>query len=151
MKKSHYLLCLIGVLPLAFLSAQPSASIGDCSPFVQSPIPLNTCAIYPQIPYPERALVAYIEGMVQVQIQVDSKGNYLHHSIVQSSHSLLSEAVEPYISSLEFSPALYQGKAISGCIVLPFIFRIEEGKRHKIVCPPNPSAPPKEIVSQYRK
>ena len=151
MKKSHFLLSLIWVIPLVFLSAQPSLPPTDCSPFIQPPIPLNTCTVYPAISYPEKALRANIEGMVQVQIQVDTNGKYLNHRIVQSSHVILSEAVSSHIPLLEFSPAQDQGKAVPGCMVLPFIFRIGEEKRNKIVCPPNSPTPSKKIVSQYRK
>lgn len=123
------------VIPLSSLRAQPSPPAVDCSPFVQAPVPLNTCVVYPAIPYPERALRAQIEGMVQVRIYVDGRGNYLEHRVVQSSHTLLSSAVGPYISSLEFSPAKYRGEAVSRCIVLPFIFRLERGKKPRIGCP----------------
>lgn len=90
----------------------------------QEPAPLNMAEVCDQIDYPELAVQAEIEGMVQVWVEVDAQGNYRRHEVLHSTHELLSRALRPHVKHLRFTPAMHRGKPVVGWRVLPFRFKL---------------------------
>ncbi|MEM6629748.1 MAG: energy transducer TonB [Bacteroidota bacterium] len=142
MKKSITMLWILFLAAIPTLSAQSIANSSDPCPLVTlPPHAQNLCSVLALIPYPQKAVQAQIEGMVQVRIWVSERGNYLRHQTVQSSHELLSEAVTGYVSQLEFAPAQQNGAPVSACVHLPFIFRLQPKGSASICTPKKPDVP----------
>lgn len=92
----------------------------------QGPAPVNLKEVVNQIEYPTWAISAGFEGQVIVNVHVDEKGNYLNHEVLQSAHPYLEEKLIPYLSKIEFNPAVSNGKTVSSWMVIPFSFKLEE-------------------------
>lgn len=84
--------------------------------------PINLEEIKNAIGYPIEALKAEIQGKVMCRILVDEYGRYKKHKITQHGHPLLSSAVEPYLSNLNFSPAKLEGETTDYWLNLLFEF-----------------------------
>ena len=142
MKKFILLPCLLFLLPIPTMNAQDHTATQDPCPLVSiPPQPQNFCQVIQAISYPEKAVTAQIQGMVQVRVWVNEKGDYLQHEVVQSSHFLLSEAVNQRIAQLEFTPATQNGKVVSACLHLPFIFRLDHPQKVPACPKEDPESP----------
>lgn len=122
-------LCIPAV-SLAQISPRSDNGLSEQAAFlIAPPRPLNLGIINSRITYPPKAIQAGFEGWVQVRIQVDPGGNYLSHQVVRSPHPLLSEAVSPHVSCLQFSPARDAGNPVTSFIVIPFRFSLRPWDR----------------------
>ena len=146
MEKCITSFCLLLLLAIPILHAQEAiAPIEPCPLVSIPPQPQNFCQVIEALSYPEKAVKAQIQGMVQVRVWVNEKGEYLQHEVVQSSHYLLAEAVNQRIAQLEFTPATQNGKVVSACVHLPFIFRIDHPQKVP-ACPKEDSESPVIVV-----
>ncbi|MEO1449241.1 MAG: energy transducer TonB [Bacteroidota bacterium] len=97
------------------------------SPVVdQLPAPINLEAVRANLGYPEAAYNAGIQGDVVLDIKVNSRGEYLSHTIVESFHPLLRIPTEYVAPLLKFKPAMYNGKSVPGQVQVVFPFVIPD-------------------------
>ncbi len=126
---------------LILFSLNAVFSQANFTPLDQAPQPLNYTQFLGQISYPASAQRSGIEGLVQVQIQVDERGSYVQHKIVRSAHPLLSQAVDPYIACLQFQPAVNKGQNVSSWTAIPVRFRLtvlpRAKRNYEVICPEN--------------
>lgn len=96
--------------------------LGEWINHTRGPEPVNLEEVKSLIGYPKAAKEAEIEGKVQISILVDTNGKYIDHSVVRTSHKILSKAIEKHIAKLRFKPALNGNEPISLWITMPFEF-----------------------------
>ncbi|MEZ4774165.1 MAG: TonB family protein [Bacteroidia bacterium] len=128
--KTSFSLLLIGFLlfPVILFSQTETPEMRKTEeselPFTKPKIK-NIDALDP-VKYPLKAVSRKIEGAVRVEVEVDEAGKYVAHNIVESADSLLSAAVDPYISQLKFEPARRGELAVPAVMELSVIFNIEK-------------------------
>jgi Gram-negative bacterial TonB protein C-terminal/Protein of unknown function (DUF1573) len=99
--------------------------------------PLNLAEIQSYIGYPSIARESEIQGLVQIEVFVNEKGQYVNHVVKDTVHSLLLEQVELYIPKMRFSPAVRNNQPIASWLPLSFYFQLDnEGNKYemKIFC-----------------
>lgn len=89
------------------------------------PIPLNYESIRSQIAYPEVAHEAGFEGLVQMQILVNERGDPILYRIASSPNKLLSEAVFQQVNAMRFEPATLSGNPKIAWVTIPFRFQVQ--------------------------
>jgi protein TonB len=77
--------------------------------------------------YPEDARKAGIEGMVVVEVLVDTAGNVEKVKIVRSVPELDQAAVEA-VRKFRFNAATLDDKRVSSWITIPFHFKLSDEK-----------------------
>lgn len=90
----------------------------------QAPVPQNLTEVYQAIGYPKAAAKANKEGKVLVKILIDKDGGYVKHEFLQNPDPDFTEAIEPHLAGLRFSPAQKDGKAVRFWVTLPFLFKL---------------------------
>ena len=78
--------------------------------------------------YPPQALRSGVEGSVNVRIEVDANGNPTDVKVIQRSGERsrdLDRAVIDAARKWRFQPAMQDGKAVAGAVVLPVEFKTE--------------------------
>ncbi len=90
----------------------------------QEPTPINMAEIQRSISFPQMARNANIYGSVVFRVLVGPDGSYREHRVINSSHPLLTQAIEPHIGNLQFSPAIQGGKPIFFWVNIPFNFKL---------------------------
>ena len=66
--------------------------------------------------------MANIKGTVIARVLVNKKGEYVKHKIIHTAHPLLERMVDKHISSLDFVPAIHEGKPVHLWVNVPFHF-----------------------------
>ncbi len=89
--------------------------------FEREPVPLNLDSVKQLIRHPQ----ACIEGKVIVRLLMDENGKYMKHIILKTAHPMCTEAVEPVLHLIRFTPALIEGKAVKSWVTIPFKFGYE--------------------------
>ncbi|RYZ74062.1 MAG: energy transducer TonB [Lysobacteraceae bacterium] len=106
--------------PVAKPKPRPVAAVANRDP---EPLPGN------QSPkYPPQALRSGVEGSVNVRIEVDANGNPTDVRVVQRSGERsrdLDRAVIDAARKWRFQPAMQDGKAVAGAVVLPVEFKTD--------------------------
>jgi hypothetical protein len=87
----------------------------------REPVPLNLDSVKQLIRHPQ----ACIEGKVIVRLLMDENGKYMKHIILKTAHPMCTEAVEPVLHLIRFTPALIEGKAVKTWVTIPFKFGYE--------------------------
>ena len=106
--------------------------IPDISTYIwveETPVPLNLENVKAGISYPYKAIKDGIEGTLFVRVLVDENGNYQTHKITRHIHPLLSEALDPHIEKLHFSPAMRNDVPLKYWLNMSFDFKITEAVR----------------------
>lgn len=78
--------------------------------------------------YPPQALRSGVEGSVSVRIEVDASGNPTDVKVVERTGERsrdLDRAVTDAARKWRFEPAMKDGKAVAGAVVLPVEFKSE--------------------------
>ena len=76
--------------------------------------------------YPPQALRAGVEGSVSVRVEVDASGNATDVQVVERSGERsrdLDRAVTDAVRKWRFEPAMKDGKAVAGAVVVPVEFK----------------------------
>jgi protein TonB len=76
--------------------------------------------------YPPQALRAGVEGSVSVRVEVDANGNATDVQVVERSGERsrdLDRAVTDAVRKWRFEPAMKDGKAVAGAVVVPVEFK----------------------------
>jgi periplasmic protein TonB len=95
--------------PVAKLTRDPSPLAGNQAP-----------------KYPPQALRSGVEGSVSVRVEVDASGNPIDVTVVERSGERsrdLDRAVTEAVRKWRFEPAMKDGKAIAGAVVVPVEFK----------------------------
>ena len=89
----------------------------------KEPIVTNYTTVRERIGYPQLAKEAGINGSVIVRVLVNENGEYQKHKIISQAHPILGRKCETYISDLEFSPAIRDGRNVKFWTNVPFHFQ----------------------------
>jgi protein TonB len=76
--------------------------------------------------YPPQALRSGVEGSVSVRVEVDANGNPTDVTVVERSGERsrdLDRAVTDAVRKWRFEPAMKDGKAVAGAVVVPVDFK----------------------------
>ncbi len=76
--------------------------------------------------YPPQALRSGVEGSVSVRVEVDANGNATDVQVVERSGERsrdLDRAVTDAVRRWRFEPAMKDGKAVAGAVVVPVEFK----------------------------
>ena len=76
--------------------------------------------------YPPQALRSGVEGSVSVRVEVDASGNATDVTVVERTGERsrdLDRAVISAVRKWRFEPAMKDGKAVAGAVVLPVVFK----------------------------
>ncbi|MET0582428.1 MAG: energy transducer TonB [Pseudoxanthomonas sp.] len=76
--------------------------------------------------YPPQALRSGVEGSVSVRVEVDANGNPTDVKVVERSGERsrdLDRAVTEAVRKWRFEPAMKDGKAVAGAVVVPVEFK----------------------------
>lgn len=95
--------------PVAKLTRDPSPLAGNQAP-----------------KYPPQALRSGVEGSVSVRVEVDANGNPTDVTVVERSGERsrdLDRAVTDAVRKWRFEPAMKDGKAVAGAVVVPVEFK----------------------------
>lgn len=95
--------------PVAKLTRDPSPLAGNQAP-----------------KYPAQALRSGVEGSVSVRVEVDASGNPTDVTVVERSGERsrdLDRAVTDAVRKWRFEPAMKDGKAVAGAVVVPVEFK----------------------------
>lgn len=95
--------------PVARLNRDPSPVAGNQAP-----------------KYPPQALRSGVEGSVSVRVEVDASGNPTDVTVVERSGERsrdLDRAVTDAVRKWRFEPAMKDGKAVAGAVVVPVDFK----------------------------
>jgi TonB family protein len=112
------------MLSFYFSFAQPPINIEDMVK-ADGPVKLlNHNQVMQAIGYPEKAKAAKANGKVVLRVDFDEKGNYVSHTVKESAHPLLLEAVEAQIKNIKATPAKLNGKPIRYSYNVPFKFNL---------------------------
>lgn len=77
--------------------------------------------------YPRSAQLRGEEGTVRIRAFIDAEGRVQKTEILQSStFTSLDEAARKAVLRAQFAPAQEDGHAISGTVIIPFVFRLHE-------------------------
>ena len=87
-----------------------------------NPLPVNLWCVWDAIGCPKYMKGGGKEGSVKAIVFIDKKGRYKYHSIYEMVQPRLVERVENYISRLQFTPAIKDGKAIEYWMDVSFPF-----------------------------
>jgi len=90
----------------------------------KEPIPINMNEIKKKIGYPMKAQKDSIQGKVLFRVLIDKEGNCVSYKLLKSVSSIFTEAIEPYIKELKFTPGFRKGKPIKCWVTVPFIFKL---------------------------
>ena len=110
------------VLVLFAVGMTVNASNGDKEK--PNAVATNYSEVLSEIIYPEICREQAIEGTVLVEILVDRKGQIRKHEILESPNDELSQAVVNAIPTLEFMPAIKNGKNVSSKVLIPVNFKL---------------------------
>jgi len=111
MKKTIVLYYLF-LFSFCFVFAQPNINVED---MVKADAPvklLNHNQVMQAIGFPQKAKEAKASGKVVLRVDFDEKGNYVSHTVKESAHPFLLEAVEAQIKNIKATPAKLNGKPI---------------------------------------
>ena len=86
----------------------------------------GTQAIYQYLEYPEMARKAGLEGLVVVQVVVETDGTPTDPQVVRSPGPILDEAALKAVMQLRFKPGMQRGRAVRVRYALPVRFRLSE-------------------------
>lgn len=104
-------------------SAKPQAKPKPMAKITRDPSPLASN----QAPkYPPQALRSGVEGSVSVRVEVDASGMPTDVKVVERSGERsrdLDRAVTDAVRKWRFEPAMENGKAVAGAVVVPVEFR----------------------------
>lgn len=104
---------------------KPEAKPKPVAGATRDPSPL---ADNPKPEYPRQALRSGVEGSVSVRIEVDAAGNATDVTVVERTGERsrdLDRAVTDAVRKWKFQPALKDGKAVAGAVVLPVEFKAQ--------------------------
>ena len=104
-------------------AAKPAPKPKPVAKINRDPSPL---AGNPQPNYPAQALRSGVEGSVSVRIEVDANGNATDVTVVELTGERsrdLDRAVISAVRNWRFEPAMKDGKAVAGAVVLPVEFK----------------------------
>lgn len=124
-KKSVLFVSFLFSIMLIF--AQPAINIED---MVKADAPvklLNHNQVMQAVGFPEKAKAEKASGKVVLRVEFDEKGNYASHTVKESAHPLLLEAVEAQIKNIKATPAKLNGKPIRFSYNVPFKFNLMGG------------------------
>ncbi|UCF64899.1 MAG: energy transducer TonB [bacterium] len=96
-------------------------------PDLVKPEKLPTILKQVQPSYPEAARKAGIEGLVVVEVLVDTAGNVEKAQIVRSVPELDQAAIEA-VRKFRFNPATLDDKPVSSWITIPIHFKLSDDK-----------------------
>lgn len=105
---------------------QPNIGTAIVPRLFLDPQPTNMLAVKRAVGYPKKALNAGVQGDVVLRVLVDEAGNYLKHKIIGTPPPLLLHAVEAQIATLQFMPAIQEGKPIKFWVNVPFKFTLQK-------------------------
>lgn len=86
----------------------------------------GTEAIYKYLTYPELARKAGLEGLVVVQIVVETDGRPTDPQVVRSPGAILDDAAVRAVMQLRFKPGMQRGKPVRVRFALPVRFRLSD-------------------------
>lgn len=75
--------------------------------------------------YPEKPLLAGIEGEVVVRVLVHKKGKVTKTKIISSDSILLNEAAISAVLNTKFTPATQNGENVNAWLTIPITFRLK--------------------------
>lgn len=84
----------------------------------------GTEAIYKYLKYPEMARKAGLEGLVVVQVVVETDGRPTDPQVVRSPGPILDEAALEAVMQLRFKPGMQRGKPVRVRYAMPVRFRL---------------------------
>ena len=85
----------------------------------------GTAKIYEVLEYPTLARQAGMEGLVVVQLVVNTQGNPMNLEIARSAGAILDEAALKAVNQLKFKPGLQRGQPVLVRMALPIRFRLK--------------------------
>ncbi len=109
--------------PTKPVAPKPQAKPKPVAKITRDPSPL---ASNPAPSYPAQALRSGVEGSVSVRIEVDANGNATDVTVVERTGERsrdLDRAVINAARNWRFEPAMKDGKAVAGAVVLPVEFK----------------------------
>lgn len=115
---------LLTAIPLLVYTQQPPVENPDPEDILtlgQELVPLNLDSVKQLIRRPQ----ACVEGKVIVRLMIDENGKYVKHLVLKTPHPMCTEAVEPVLHHLRFTPALMDGQAVKCWVTIPFKFGFE--------------------------
>ncbi len=74
--------------------------------------------------YPQAALKAGLEGMVQVKIWVDEQGKSRRVELIKSDNEVFNQSAIDAAKQWTFTPAIKDGKPVSVWVVVPFKYKL---------------------------
>lgn len=86
----------------------------------------GTEEIYKYLSYPELARKAGLEGLVVVQVVVETDGRPTNPSVVRSPGAILDDAAVRAVMQLKFKPGMQRGKPVRVRFALPVRFRLSD-------------------------
>ncbi|MEM7511733.1 MAG: energy transducer TonB [Bacteroidota bacterium] len=92
----------------------------------KEPVILNLTKINLEMGYPVKAQKAGIEGVVYSRVLVNEYGEYVEHDLTRRAHPILNQAVNRYLPSLEFLPAVKNNRKIRYWLNVPFYFKLHK-------------------------
>ncbi|HEX2898305.1 MAG TPA: energy transducer TonB [Bacteroidia bacterium] len=107
----------------AFAQVEESDSPGPMEYITleREPVPLSLDSVKQLIRRPQ----ACVEGKVIVRLMIDENGKYVKHLVLKTPQPMCTEAVEPVLHHLRFTPALMDGQAVKCWVTIPFKFGLE--------------------------
>ena len=99
-------------------------------PYDSAPEPIGGfAAIQKNLTYPEIARRAGVEGMVVVQVLIDTKGNVDDTRVAKSlGNNGCDEAAIEAIKKTKWKPALQRDKPVKVWVSIPVIFKLKEAR-----------------------
>jgi protein TonB len=99
-------------------------------PYDSAPEPIGGfTAIQKNLTYPEIARRAGVEGMVVVQVLIDTKGNVNDTKVAKSlGNNGCDEAAIAAIKKTKWKPALQRDKPVKVWVSIPVIFKLKEAR-----------------------
>lgn len=102
------------------------AGYAPAPPILAAPSPPVKEPSNPRPVYPELARKRGQEGIARVRCQVNAAGIVTNATLAQSSgHRLLDEAALKTVRKWRFKPALSNGQAVAGNVIVPVEFRLK--------------------------
>ncbi|TSA17797.1 energy transducer TonB [bacterium] len=78
--------------------------------------------------YPNEALASKAEGTVWVNVWIDESGNVVEAKVMKSSTEVFNQAAMAAAKQWTFKPAITNGKPVAVWVMVPFRFKLSEGK-----------------------
>lgn len=130
---------VVPLLSRAQTVVQPEIGPNDHVMLEMEAHPRNLDEVKQMIGYPAAAKEAGIEGTVRMRVQVDEKGQYVRHIVVNDPHPILTEAVTSKISELHFLPGIQASKPIKVWADVTFAFKLPAEKNEEADAPKPPA------------